>query len=69
MSGVPKLRRISPQSFTKVSSSEIPAKDFGRKILPVGQHTRFEVSQEKEQFCHQIIIKFKCQGWVEICEI
>ena len=28
----------------------------------------FEVLQKKEQLCHQIIIKFKCQGCVEICE-
>ena len=39
-----------------------------RKILLVSQHTRFEVSQKKEQLCHQIIIKFKHQGCVEICE-
>ena len=79
MSRVPKLRRrdpshqTSPQSFIlrkykKISSSEIPVKDFLRKILPVSQHTRFEVLQKKEQLCHQIIIKFKHQGHVEICE-
>ena len=37
--------------------------------MPVSQHTRFEVSGKKEQLCHQTIIKFKCQGCVEICEI
>ena len=74
MSGVPKLRRISPQSiilrkYNKISSSEIPVKDFGRKILLLSQCTRFEVSQNKEQFCYQIIIEFKHQGCVEICKI
>ena len=55
VSGIPKLRRISPQSFVlrkyKISSSEIPVKDCERKILLVSQHTRFEVLQKKEQLC------------------
>ena len=58
---------ICARKTLNFSSSETPVRNFERKILPVSQHTRFEVPQKKEQFCHQVTIKSKCRGCVGIC--